>query len=111
NDYEIGLRHHLPIINVMAPDGSISDRHGWDDTDETHGAHVFIGKGRDEARKLVVREFEARGLLEQVKPYTHTVGHSYRSHAPIEPYFTDQWYVKVTDDRLRGRAQRALKAE
>ncbi|MFG0284804.1 MAG: valine--tRNA ligase, partial [Phycisphaerales bacterium JB039] len=111
NDYDIGLRHGLPIINVMAPDGSISDKHGWDDLDETSGAHVFLGKSREEARALVVREFEARGLLESVRPHHHTVGHSYRSHAPIEPYFTDQWYVRVTDDRLRGEAQRALRAE
>ena len=110
NDYEIGRRHHLPIINVMAPDASISADFGWAEADPrgARDAHVFLGKSREEARKLVLREFEARGLLEGVKPHRHSVGHSYRSHAPIEPYFTDQWYVRVTDERLRGSAQRAL---
>ena len=41
-----------------------------------------------------------------MKPYRHSVGHSYRSHVPIEPYLSDQWYCKVTDDRLRGAALR-----
>lgn len=110
NDYEIGRRHHLPIINVMAPDASISVDFGWAeaDPDGARDAHIFMGKPREEARKLVQREFEARGLLAGVKPHRHSVGHSYRSHAAIEPYFTDQWYVRVTDDRLRGSAQRAL---
>ncbi|GIW74827.1 MAG: valine--tRNA ligase [Phycisphaerales bacterium] len=110
NDYELGRRHHLPIINVFAPDASISADFGWAEADP-HGArdaHLFLGKTREQARQLVQREFEARGLLEAVKPHRHSVGHSYRSHAPIEPYFTDQWYVRVTDDRLRGSAQRAL---
>ncbi|TVQ59408.1 MAG: hypothetical protein EA379_11200 [Phycisphaerales bacterium] len=107
NDYEIGRRHDLDVINVMAPDASISDQHGWPPED-VNGAHVFVGKSREDARKLVVKEFEARGLLEDKKPYRHSVGHSYRSHAAIEPYLSDQWYVKVTDDRLVGSAQRAL---
>jgi valyl-tRNA synthetase len=110
NDFEIGRRHHLQIINVMAPDASISAEHGWAEADPqgAKAAHVFMGKTREEARTLVQREFEARGLLEAVKPHRHSVGHSYRSHAAIEPYFTDQWYVRVTDDKLRGSAQRAL---
>lgn len=110
NDYEIGRRHHLPIINVMAADASISADFGWAeaDPDGARDAHIFMGKPREEARKLVQREFEARGLLQGIKPHRHSVGHSYRSHAAIEPYFTDQWYVRVTDDKLRGSAQRAL---
>ncbi len=105
NDYEIGRRHDLPIINVMAPDASISDRHGWSDVGD---AAIFLGKSREEARDLVVREFHARGLLERTVPYRHAVGHSYRSHVPVEPYLSDQWYVKVTDDSLRGAALRAM---
>ncbi|TVQ54106.1 MAG: valine--tRNA ligase [Phycisphaerales bacterium] len=105
NDYEIGERHNLDKINVMAPDASISDKHGWEDIGD---AHLFVGKSREEARKLVVKEFEARNLLEAVKAYRHSVGHSYRSHVPIEPYLSDQWYVKVTDDRLKGEALRAM---
>jgi len=105
NDWEIGRRHDLAVINVMAPDASISDQDGWYDIGD---AHIFVGKSREDARKLVIREFEARGLLEETRPYRHSVGHSYRSHAPIEPYLSDQWYVKVTDPKLRGYAQRAL---
>ena len=108
NDYEIGLRHGLEPINVMAPDAAISDKHGWTDIGD---AQIFVGLSREDARKKVLSEFKARGLLEAVKPHTHSVGHSYRSHAAVEPYLSDQWYVKVTDDRLRGNAQRALKPE
>jgi len=108
NDWEIGQRHNLPVINVMAPDASISDKHGWEDVGD---AKVFLGKTREAARKLVVKEFEARKLLENVKPYRHSVGHSYRSHVPVEPYLSDQWYVKVSDDKLVGEAQRALSDE
>lgn len=108
NDWEIGQRHELPVINVMAPDASISADHGWDDYDPHHGAHVFVGLSREDARKMVLDEFKARGLLEAVKPHVHSVGHSYRSHAAIEPYLSDQWYVKVTDDRLRAAALRAM---
>ncbi len=106
NDYEIGQRHNLPMINVMAPDATISDQHGW--TDVTSEAQQFIGLSREEARKQIVNWFKAHNLLEDIKPYTHSVGHSYRSHVPIEPYLSDQWYVKVTDDRLKGEALRAM---
>jgi valyl-tRNA synthetase len=106
NDWEIGQRHGLAAINVMAPDGSISDRHGWTDTSEA--ALAFVGLSREEARKRIVGWFKANGLLEEVRPYRHSVGHSYRSHVPVEPYLSDQWYVRVTDDRLRGTALRAM---
>lgn len=105
NDYEIGRRHDLPLINVMAPDATISDRHGWTDVGD---ARRFVGQSREEARKMVVKEFGARGWLEKKTPYRHAVGHSYRSHAPIEPYLSDQWYVKVTDDSLKGAALSAM---
>ncbi len=108
NDYELGRRHNLEAINVMAPDASISESHGWERTARNEGGHIFVGKSREDARKLVIKEFQVRALLEGTKPYTHSVGHSYRSHAAIEPYLSDQWYVKVSDDRLRGQAQRAL---
>lgn len=105
NDYELGRRHNLAIINVMAPDASISDKHGWADVGD---GNIFVGRSREEARELVVKEFRARGLLGDIKPYRHSVGHSYRSHAAIEPYLSDQWYVKVTDLTLRDAALRAM---
>ncbi len=106
NDWEIGLRHGLPVINVMGPDASISDQYGWDDVSEE--ARPFVGLSREAARAAIVQWFDDHGLLEQVRDYSHSVGHSYRSHVPIEPWLSDQWYVAVTDDRLRGSALRAL---
>jgi valyl-tRNA synthetase len=101
NDYEIGQRHQLSVINVMAPDASISDKHGWSDVGE---AGFLLGLSRETAREEVVEWFRRHGLLEEVKPYRHSVGHSYRSHVPIEPYLSDQWYCRVTDPRLAGAA-------
>ncbi len=113
NDWEIGLRHGLPIINVMAPDGTISNEHGWpaDDFTRADVEAVPLKLDRYEARKAIVEWFRANDLLADVKPYRHAVGHSYRSHVPIEPYLSDQWYVRVTDDRLAGAALRAMAAD
>ncbi len=108
NDYMIGQRHTLDIINVMAPDASISNQHGWEDVGE---AQQFIGLSREDARVAVEQAFRDANLLADKKTYSHSVGHSYRSHVPVEPYLSDQWYCKVTDDKLRGNAQRALTPE
>ncbi|HEX8876779.1 MAG TPA: valine--tRNA ligase [Phycisphaerales bacterium] len=123
NDYELGFRHKAAIeacgnavlINIFAPDGSISDKHGWTDIGD---AHLFVGLKREAARKKVLEEFKARAvgsssnsLLAETKPYRHSVKHSDRSKAIIEPYLSDQWYVKVTDDRLAPAANRALVEE
>ncbi|NNE12212.1 MAG: class I tRNA ligase family protein, partial [Ilumatobacter sp.] len=105
NDWDIGRRHDLPVVNVMGPDATISDRYGWDDVSAE--ASNFVGMSRETARAGIVEWFSERGLLEGVRDYTHSVGHSYRSHVPIEPWLSDQWYVAVTDDRLRGSALRA----
>ena len=105
NDYEIGQRHKLPIINVLAPDGTISEKYGWTDVGD---AEFAVGLDRYEAREAVVEWFRSHNLLEETKPYRHSVGHSYRSHVAIEPYLSDQWYCRVTDDRLRGAALRAM---
>ncbi len=94
DDYQIGQRHDLPMINVMAPDGSISDRHGWDDCN-TPEAENLVGMDRFEARAAIVEFFRSENLLEDIREYNHSVGHSYRSHVPIEPYLSDQWYVAV----------------
>ncbi|MDY7010070.1 MAG: valine--tRNA ligase [Planctomycetota bacterium] len=94
DDWQIGQRHDLPIINVMAPDGSISDKFGWDDAAGTE-AEQLLGMDRFEAREAIVEWFRKEDLLEDVRPYAHEVGHSYRSHVPIEPYLSDQWYIAV----------------
>ena len=85
DDWEIGLRHDLPVINILAPDGSISNQHGWPDADSPE-AQSLLGMDRFEAREAVVEWFRRENLLEDVREYAHEVGHSYRSHVPIEPY-------------------------
>ncbi|MCE5184886.1 MAG: valine--tRNA ligase [Planctomycetaceae bacterium] len=97
DDYAIGQRHDLPIINVMAPDGSISEKFGWTDWDAIKNPDVenVIGMDRFEARESIVEWFRQEKLLEDVRDYAHEVGHSYRSHVPIEPYLSDQWYIAV----------------
>ena len=94
NDYEIGQRHDLPLVNVMAPDGTISDRFGWEDAAGSD-AEQLLGMDRFEAREAVVEWFRQENLLQDVRQYDHEVGHSYRSHVPIEPYLSDQWYIAV----------------
>ena len=93
DDWEIGLRHNLEVINVMAPDGSISNKYGW--MDAGTDAQFLLGMDRFEAREAVVEWFRKENLLENVREYSHEVGHSYRSHVPIEPYLSDQWYIAV----------------
>jgi len=97
DDWEIGQRHNLDVVNVMAPDGSISDQYGWADWEDIKNPDVenLIGMDRFEAREAVVEWFRQENLLEDVREYTHEVGHSYRSHVPIEPYLSDQWYIAV----------------
>ncbi len=94
DDWAIGQRHNLPVINIMAPDGSISDKHGWQDATEPE-ARNLLGLDRFEAREAIVEWFRQENLLEEIRNYAHEVGHSYRSHVPIEPYLSDQWYVAV----------------
>ena len=94
DDWEIGQRHDLDIVNVMAPDGSISDKYGWEDATAPE-AQALLDMDRFEAREAIVEWFRQENLLEDVREYVHEVGHSYRSHVPIEPYLSDQWYIAV----------------
>jgi len=84
NDYEIGLRHNLEQINILNPDATINEN-----------GYKYQGLDRYEARKRVVADLESLGLIEKVEEHIHQVGHSYRSHTAIEPYLSDQWFVKV----------------
>ncbi len=94
DDWEIGLRHDLEVINILAPDGSISDKFGFSDAKGSE-AESLLGMDRFKAREAIVKWFRQKNLLEEVREYTHEVGHSYRSHVPIEPYLSDQWYIEV----------------
>ena len=116
NDYEVWQRHTdemtLGAINIMAPDGSISRDDGWPaeefESGQAEAAIAFLGMDRYDARQAIIEWFEQNGLLAEVRDYRHAVGHSYRSHVPVEPYLSDQWYVRVTDERLAGNALRAM---
>ncbi|MFA6815864.1 MAG: valine--tRNA ligase [Lentisphaeria bacterium] len=85
NDYEMGLRHHLDMPNIMNDDGTMNAAAGKD----------FEGLDRSVARKLVVEKFDKLGLLEKIEDYTHQVGYSERGDVPIEPRLSNQWFVKM----------------
>ena len=85
NDHEVGERHGLPRINVFTPDARMNDE----------VPERFRGLDRFEARKRVVAELEAAGLLERIDPHKLMVPRGDRSGAVIEPYLTDQWYVRI----------------
>jgi valyl-tRNA synthetase len=100
NDFEVGRRHNLPLINVLDRDGNLNLENndafldGLDplapelvETLALHGIDRFV------ARKQVVARMEALGLVAKIEPHTHMVPHGDRSGVVIEPYLTDQWYV------------------
>lgn len=84
NDFEVGLRHSLPEINTINPDGTLNELTG-----------EFSGLDRFKARKLIVQKLNENNLIEKVEDYTHNVGFSQRGGEPIEPYLSDQWFVKM----------------
>ena len=85
NDYEIGQRHDLAMYNVLTDDGAMND-----DVPE-----AYRGLDRFDARKAIVAEFEDLGLLHEIEDYTVKIPRGDRSGAVVEPYLTDQWYVKI----------------
>lgn len=96
NDFEIGKRHNLDVMNILHPDGSLND----------NVPKAFQGlKGKD-ARKTVVDALEACGALVNVEDYTHSVPYSEKSDARVEPYLTEQWFVKM--DNIAARALSAV---
>lgn len=84
NDFEVGNRHNLPRINVMHKDGSINEKGG-----------KYAGMDRFAARKAIVKDLEEAGYLVKIEEMTHSVGHSERSGAIVEPYLSTQWFVKM----------------
>jgi valyl-tRNA synthetase len=98
NDFEVGRRHDLPIINVLTAEGRITfaenvfHREGQTSS-EFEETKKLEGVDRFEARKKIVERLEAAGLLDKIEPTTHVVPHGDRSGAVLEPYLTDQWYV------------------
>ena len=84
NDFEIGKRHDLEFINIFDESGIVNENGG-----------AYVGLERYEARKKVVADLEAQGLLERIDDYANAVGECYRCKTVIEPYMSKQWYVKV----------------
>ena len=87
NDYEMGKRHNLETINIFNDDASTNNNVPED----------FRGLDRYEVRKKVVARFEEFGLLEKVEDYQNKVGYSERGGVPIEPYLSEQWFMKMDD--------------
>jgi valyl-tRNA synthetase len=82
NDFEVGRRHQLPLVNIFDPDARLNDS----------APEAYRGLDRFDARKRIVADLEALGLLEKIEPHTLQVPHGQRSDAVIEPYLSDQWY-------------------
>ena len=84
NDFEVGLRCDLPILNVMTDDGYMNDQAG-----------KYAGMSLKECRKAIVADFEAAGALVKIEPTKHEVGTCYRCHTSVEPRVSKQWFVKM----------------
>ncbi len=84
NDFEVGLRHNLPIINVMTDDAKIIDEYT-----------KYAGMDRFEARKEIVKDLEAEGVLSKIEDHAHNVGTCYRCSTTVEPRVSKQWFVKM----------------
>jgi valyl-tRNA synthetase len=94
NDYEMGLRHDLPMISVMNEDGTMSGAAG-----------EYAGTTREECRDALVARFERDGTLDRVEAHTLSVGTCYRCHSVVEPLLSTQWFVqvrKLADEALRA---------
>ena len=84
NDFEVGLRHNLDVIRVIADNGTINENGG-----------KYNGMGRYECRKALVKDLEEQGYLVKTEPYSHNVGTCYRCHNDVEPLISAQWFVKM----------------
>ncbi|MEZ6103652.1 MAG: valine--tRNA ligase [Pirellulaceae bacterium] len=95
NDYEVGRRCHLPMINILLPDGTLNAQAG-----------PYQGMTIAKAREQVIADLEAKGLLVEIEDREIDLAHSDRSKTPIEPYLADQWFVKM--DQLAQSAMDAV---
>jgi len=103
NDYEVGKRHNLPLINVLDKDARILHEftvltfEGYAGTHGEKAPEKYAGLDRFEARKQIVAELEALELLEKIEPHTLKVPRGDRSGVVVEPWLTDQWYVSAKE--------------
>lgn len=86
NDFEVGVRHNLPQINILNDDATINELGG-----------KYEGMDRYEARKAIVKELDEMGLLVKIEDHSHNVGTCYRCHTTIEPMIKKQWFVKMDE--------------
>ena len=86
NDFEVGVRHDLPVIRVMNDDATMNENAG-----------EYEGLSREEARKAIVADMDKLGLLVKIEKHEHNVGHCYRCHTSIEPIVSKQWFVKMEE--------------
>ncbi len=84
NDFEVGLRHNLPVLNVLTEDACITDDYP-----------AYAGMDRYEARKAIVEDLRAEGVLGEIEDYSHNVGVCYRCGTTVEPRVSKQWFVKM----------------
>ncbi len=84
NDFEVGLRHNLPVVRVMNDDGTMNEQAG-----------KYKGLDRYECRKQLVKDLKSGGFLVNIQPHAHNVGHCYRCGSTIEPLVSRQWFVKM----------------
>ena len=94
NDFEVGVRHNLPVVRVMNDDGTMNELAG-----------KYNGLDRYECRKRLVEDLKAGGYLAGIEPHAHNVGHCYRCHSTVEPLVSKQWFVK-----MKGLARPAIDA-
>jgi len=87
NDYEVGRRHNLPMLNILTSQAHLLDC--------AEVPEKYRGMERYEAREYVVADLDAAGLLHKIEEHAHPIGRGDRSHAVLEPYLTDQWYVRI----------------
>ena len=97
NDYEVGQRHKLPMVNVLTPDGKVARIIEPDGTENANSSKYEGLKFSTLGRKKVVEDLEALGLVEKIEDRMIDVGHSDRSKTAIEPYLSDQWFVRMGD--------------
>ncbi|MFW5706042.1 MAG: valine--tRNA ligase, partial [Bacteroidota bacterium] len=86
NDYEIGIRHKLDTIDIFNDDGTLNE-----------SAQLYVGEDREEVRKKIVKDMEAAGNMVKVEDYKNKVGYSERTHVPIEPKLSLQWFLKMPE--------------
>ncbi|HQY10887.1 MAG TPA: valine--tRNA ligase [Ferruginibacter sp.] len=94
NDYNLGLKHNLEVVDTINEDGTLSA-----------AAHIYVGEDRFSARKKIIRELEEKGFLKKEEEYTTRLGYSQRTGVVVEPRISTQWFVK-----MKELAEPALKA-